>query len=191
MFAYVHSSVEFDDLAGSVRTFWNDSNGLPSNVLLDIVQDDIGYIWLASYDGLIRFDGFSVTEFTKAEHGFTGTSPRVLYKGVDGSLWIGTNTSGLYNYKNNKFIHYGTDSGLPDTSIRAISIDNNNKLYVGTAGGIAYLNDDGQFIPLSNEINKSLGIVSFILSVKNTLWVGSNSKNGIIVLKCFILKTKK
>ena len=183
VFINVHSSVEFDDLAGAIRTFWNDSNGLPSNVLLDIVQDDIGYMWLASYDGLIRFDGFSFTEFTKAENGFTGSSPRFLYKGVDGSLWIGTNTSGLYNYKNNKFIHYGTDSGLPDASIRAISIDGNNKLYVGTAGGIAYLNDDGQFVPLSSEINKSIGIVSFILSVKNTFWVGSNSTNGIKILK--------
>lgn len=73
-------AVVFDDLAGSVHTFWNDSNGLPSNSVSDIVQDEAGYIWLASYDGLIRFDGLSFTEFTKSEYGFTGTSPRVLKK---------------------------------------------------------------------------------------------------------------
>ena len=54
------------------------------------------------YDALVA----EVNKFTKAEFGFTGLSPRVLCKGNDGSLWIGTNVSGLYNYKNKKFIHY-------------------------------------------------------------------------------------
>ena len=178
----LHASVEFDDLAGSVSTFWNDSNGLPSNTLLDIAQDDVGYIWLASYDGLIRFDGLSFTEFSKKETGFTGASPRVLQKGSDGSLWIGTNTSGLYNYKNKKFTHYGQDSGLPDLSVRAISIDEKDRLYVGTAGGIAYLGDEGQFIKLDSEVNAEVGIVSFILPYKDRLFVGSNKK-GMRMIK--------
>ena len=178
----LHATVEFDDLAGSVSTFWNDSNGLPSNTLLDIVQDDVGYIWLASYDGLIRFDGLSFTEFSKKETGFTGASPRVLQKGSDGSLWIGTNTSGLYNYKNKKFVHYGQDSGLPDLSVRAINIDEQNRLYIGTAGGIAYLGDEGQFVKLSDEVNADVGVVSFILPHKNRLFVGSNKK-GMRVIK--------
>ena len=178
----LNCAVVFDDLAGSVHTFWNDSNGLPSNSISDIVQDETGYIWLASYDGLIRFDGLSFTEFTKSEYGFTGTSPRVLKKGNDNSLWIGTNTSGLYNYKKKKFIHYGVDSGLPDISIRAINIDENNRLYVGTAGGIAYLNDEGQFIPFPAEVNAEVGVIAFILPVKDSLWIGSNL-NGIKVIK--------
>lgn len=178
----LYSRVVLDDLAGAVRTFWNDSSGLPSNTLLDIVQDDVGYIWLASYDGLIRFDGLTFTKFTRKEHGFTGRSPRVLCKGNDGSLWIGTNASGLYNYKNKKFIHYGLESGLPNVSIRAIKFDENNKLYVGTAGGIAILGEDGKFIPLSSDVNSNLGTISFILPVKDTIWVGSNL-NGVKVIK--------
>lgn len=178
----LYCDVEFDDLAGSVSTFWNDSNGLPSNTLLDIVQDDVGYIWLASYDGLIRFDGLSFTEFSKKETGFTGASPRVLQKGTDGSLWIGTNTSGLYNYKNKKFVHYGQDSGLPDLSVRAMNIDDNNRLYVGTAGGIAYLGDEGQLIKFPDEVNAEVGVVSFILPYKDRLFVGSNKK-GMRVIK--------
>lgn len=181
-FFYVNAAVVLDDLAGAVRTFWTDSNGLPSNLILDIVQDDVGYIWLASYDGLIRFDGLTFTKFTKAEFGFTGLSPRVLCKGNDGSLWIGTNASGLYNYKNKKFIHYGLEAGLPNVSIRALKFDNNNRLWVGTAGGLAYLGDEGQFIPLSNEVNNVLGTVAMILPVKDTIWVGSNL-NGIKVIK--------
>ena len=181
-FFNINSSVVLDDLAGAVGTFWTDSNGLPSNLILDIVQDDIGYMWLASYDGLIRFDGLTFTKFTKADYGFTGLSPRVLCKGNDGSLWIGTNVSGLYNYKNKKFIHYGAEAGLPNISIRALKFDNNNRLWVGTAGGLAYLGDEGQFVPLSDEVNNALGTVAMILPVKDTIWVGSNL-NGIKVIK--------
>ena len=178
----VNSSVPLDDLAGAVRTFWSDSTGLPSNLILDIVQDDVGYMWLASYDGLIRFDGLTFTKFTKSEYGFTGLSPRVLCKGNDGSLWIGTNASGLYNYKNKKFIHYGIEAGLPNVSIRALKFDNNNRLWVGTAGGLAYLGDEGQFVALSDEVNSALGTVMMVLPVKDTIWVGSNL-NGIKVIK--------
>ena len=178
----LNSSVPLDDLAGAVRTFWTDSNGLPSNLILDIVQDDIGYMWLASYDGLIRFDGLTFTKFTKSEYGFTGLSPRVLCKGNDGSLWIGTNASGLYNYKNKKFVHYGVEAGLPNLSIRALKFDSENRLWVGTAGGLAYFSDEGQFIPLSSEVNNALGTISMILPVKDTIWVGSNL-NGIKIIK--------
>ena len=178
----VNSGVLLDDLAGAVRTFWTDSNGLPSNTILDIVQDDVGYMWLASYDGLIRFDGLTFTKFTKAEYGFTGLSPRVLCKGNDGSLWIGTNASGLYCYKNKKFIHYGVESGLPNFSIRALKFDDSNRLWVGTASGLAYFNDEGQFVSLSEEINSALGNITMILPVKDTIWVSSNL-SGIKIIK--------
>ena len=181
-FFNLSADVVLDDLAGSVGTFWTDSNGLPSNLILDIVQDDVGYMWLASYDGLIRFDGLTFTKLTKAEYGFTGLSPRVLCKGNDGSLWIGTNASGLYNYKNKKFIHYGVEAGLPNMSIRALKFDDNNRLWVGTAGGLAYFSNEGQFVPLSNDINNALGTVAMILPVKDTIWVGSN-RNGIKIIK--------
>ena len=70
---------------------------------MDIFQDSTGYIWLASYDGLIRFDGNNYTEFTAEEHGFTGLAPRALYEDAEGTIWIGTNSTGLYSYKNKQF----------------------------------------------------------------------------------------
>ena len=40
----VFAELSFDTLAGTVQTFWSDTNGLPSNRLLDIMQDETGYI---------------------------------------------------------------------------------------------------------------------------------------------------
>ena len=37
-----------------IMDHWDDLTGLPSNNVLDVLQDGAGYMWLASYDGLIR-----------------------------------------------------------------------------------------------------------------------------------------
>jgi len=178
----VFAELSFDTLAGTVQTFWSDTNGLPSNRLLDIVQDETGYIWLASYDGLFRFDGDTFTEFTAEEHGFTGISPRVLCEDVYGSLWIGTNATGLYEYRNKRFYSYGLQEGLPNVSVRAVKFDKYNTLWVGTADGLVQLDQTRRFVPVPAENGQSLGIISFILPVNDTVFVGSNLK-GITAIR--------
>ena len=176
------AEISFNSLAGSVQTFWSDTNGLPSNRILDVLQDGTGYIWLASYDGLIRFDGETFTEFTEAEHGFTGISPRVLCEDAYSTLWIGTNSTGLYAYQNKTFKRYAEEDGLPNLSIRAIKFDKDNVLWVGTANGLARLEKSGRFVPILDERNKSLGIITFILPIKDRIYVGSNVQ-GITVIQ--------
>ena len=40
------------------RFHYSTDNGLSSNAVSDIKQDDFGYIWIATWNGLSRFDGF-------------------------------------------------------------------------------------------------------------------------------------
>src|ERR1700730_173318 len=40
---------------------WHDSDGLPQNSINAILQTSEGYIWLATYEGLVRFDGVRFT----------------------------------------------------------------------------------------------------------------------------------
>lgn len=178
----LQSEISFNNLAGSVQTFWSDTNGLPSNRILDIMQDETGYIWLASYDGLIRFDGEVFTEFTEEEHGFTGISPRVLCEDVHGSLWVGTNATGLYEYKNKTFTRYGLEDGLPNLSVRAVKFDKNNTLWVGTANGLVCKSASGGFMPVLSEDGSGLGLISFILPVQDMVFVGTNLK-GITAIR--------
>lgn len=148
---------------------------------MDILQDETGYIRLASYDGLIRFDGNTFTLFTEREHDFNGVSPRVLCEDVEGSLWIGTNSTGLYKYGNHEFSSYGINDGLPNISIRAIQFDKNKTLWVGTADGLAMLQlpaDDtkepARFVPILSDSNTGLSIISFVLPVQDSIFIGSN-----------------
>jgi len=46
----------FDKLNGKIKTQFSDAEGLCNNSVLNILQDDQGYLWLSTYNGLSRFD---------------------------------------------------------------------------------------------------------------------------------------
>lgn len=45
---------------------WTTDNGLPQNTVSSIVQTPDGYLWLATLDGLVRYDGVRFTVFNKS-----------------------------------------------------------------------------------------------------------------------------
>jgi ligand-binding sensor domain-containing protein len=45
---------------------WTTSEGLPQNSVQSILQTRDGYLWLTTFDGLVRFDGMRFTVFTRA-----------------------------------------------------------------------------------------------------------------------------
>jgi ligand-binding sensor domain-containing protein len=45
---------------------WTAAEGLPGNTITDIIQDDKGYIYIGTYDGLVRFDGVNFYVMNKA-----------------------------------------------------------------------------------------------------------------------------
>lgn len=161
-------------LAQNVMTIWTDREGLPSDTILDVVQDAAGYIWLASYDGLVRFDGEKFTVMNAASDGFDGKSARVLELGPDGSLWIGTNTAGLYRYFRGVFTKYGKEQGLPDLSIRSLAIDPEGTVWAGTANGVSRLEGDS-FVSAVPSGSPSFGIANFLIPLHDgSVVVGTN-----------------
>src|SRR5579862_5127531 len=47
-------------------TRWNTSAGLPQNIVRGIVQMPDGYLWIATLNGIARFDGVRFTIFDKS-----------------------------------------------------------------------------------------------------------------------------
>lgn len=72
----------------------NQNNGLPSNAVYDVLQDSRGFIWLASNDGLTRYDGFEYKTYKSDEQtSFPGSCikedkfGRIWYENFDGFLY--------------------------------------------------------------------------------------------------------
>ena len=66
---------------------WNVDNGLPENEVRGITQTPDGYLWIATFNGLARFDGVHLTLFNGRLPGCFRTNSAPCYRG-------GTETSG-------------------------------------------------------------------------------------------------
>ena len=102
--------------------------GLTENVVNDIVQDKNGFIWLATNDGLNRYDGYNMVYFRYDPTKTNSLSSNVLTSlkvDKNGMLWIGTSDGGLnkYNPENNAFIRF-QNNPTDATSIASGMIDN-------------------------------------------------------------------
>ncbi|MEN5205959.1 two-component regulator propeller domain-containing protein [Stenotrophomonas sp. TWI700] len=64
-------------------------DGLPSNVVHQIVEDRQGYLWFATGDGLARYDG-SGFRVWRMEHGLADNEVRSMALDARDQLWIGT-----------------------------------------------------------------------------------------------------
>ncbi|MCF6240759.1 MAG: ATP-binding protein [Bacteroidales bacterium] len=160
------------------QTLWTIKEGLPSQGLRAIFQSSDGYIWLASYEGLIRFDGFEFklfnTENTKA---FKNNICENIVEDKNKVLWISTR-GGLIYYKNNKFNEYTFPDSLGYIS-RKIFLDSKNRLWLNSEKkGIFYLQNNKIFL-FNNQKYSDKGILSFAEDKYGNIYFGS--KNGIIV----------
>ena len=73
-------------------------DGLPSNECHDIVQDSLGYIWIATDRGLSRFDGYGFKNYGKKE-GLGDLSCLRLYLDKSNNIWISTFGKKIYRYE--------------------------------------------------------------------------------------------
>ena len=77
---------------------WTTDNGLPQNIIRDVCQAPDGYLWLATLDGLVRFDGVRFTVFNRSNTpGILGNRYDSLYCTRGGEFWAGTETSGSHD----------------------------------------------------------------------------------------------
>jgi streptogramin lyase len=162
-------------------------DGLTSNII-DIVQDSLGFIYLATGQGFIRYDG---TEFKKYSHNPEDKSTISfgevwsLEEGNQGKIWLGMRFDGLNSYspKTGKFIRYGlpVQSKEEIPSVTAITEDNQGNLWVGGQNFKLYLfdkkNESFQIFSPDWKDNESLSgrlSISEILQDKNDpniLWL--------------------
>lgn len=109
---------------------WGTSDNIPSNTILSIAQTPDGYLWFATENGLVRFDG--ITFQKKAIHRSKTAMPLKLYVDREGILWVGS-TEGLacYDWKSRQSRTFTTADGIIEALIRAIKEDVQGNLWIG------------------------------------------------------------
>ncbi|WP_200942781.1 two-component regulator propeller domain-containing protein [Dyadobacter sp. Leaf189] len=107
------------------------SDGLSGNATTDIIQDKKGFIWIASRNGLNRFDGNSFKIFRSKEGDSTSigsNSVFSLYEDDDEKLWIGTH-KGVYIY-NPILDQFSAFKLIPSGEVRLIRGDREGGVWI-------------------------------------------------------------
>ncbi len=98
--------------------------GLPDNTINDIVEDDNGFLWIASWNGLTRYDGVKAKNYTRdPENPKSLSNPMARsLEAVPGGIWIGTdNGIDFFSYATGNFSPGMIRPENPSDTVRRIS----------------------------------------------------------------------
>ena len=158
-----------------VHDVWQVEQGLPQITVNALVQDRAGYIWLGTYEGLVRYDGvrFVVYDTTNSP-GLSLNVITALHEDRQGRLWIGTQAGELLRLEGGRFVTVSRPEGDLSYSVRAIEDDPQGAIWVGTAGGGLYriLNGKTSRYTRQNGLSDN-SVWSVVMGRDGGIWVGT------------------
>lgn len=132
---------------------WTTENGLPQNVIRQVCQTPDGYLWVATMDGLVRFDGVRFLVFDRGNTpGILGNRFTSLYCTSGGELWAGTESTGITRYRQGEFTTYTTQQGLPSDNIPGVTGDDNGQIWaLADTSVVRWSERESRFVELPLE----------------------------------------
>ncbi|WP_080054979.1 hybrid sensor histidine kinase/response regulator transcription factor [Spirosoma aerolatum] len=168
--------------------------GLSHSSVYTITQDNRGFMWFGTRDGLNRYDSRNVVVYqnqSTRKNSLASNTINSLLVDKQGRLWVGTAKGlALYRPEQDDFQRMLTggpaNHGLPDSTINWLLEDHQQALWIGTQGGLYRLNRQQQFEPLAKLLQhpKKLhnrSVRTLYEDSDRTLWVGTT--NGLLKLR--------
>ena len=167
-------------------------DGLPHSTVLGVLQDQQGFMWFATEDGLSRYDGINFKNFQHERsnpNSLTVNNTFALLESNDGLIWVGTDPGGLnvYNPKTGKFSVYQHDednpNSLADDSVWSLLEDSKGRIWAGTRNGLSRLDRDTgiftNYYPDDEDPNSLASSVIYRIyeDSQGTIWLGT--PNGL------------
>lgn len=112
------------------------SEHIGNDVIVDVIQDAEGTLWIATDVGLASLRPRRVRTLDK---GPGGAILFPLYQHDDGTVWAGTWGDGLYERRDGVWQHWTTEHGLVSNDVRSLYVDRAGGLWVGTLSGLSRL----------------------------------------------------
>ena len=161
------------------QRIWQIEEGLPQNSVESILQTRDGYLWVATQDGLARFDGDRFTSFKKeTTKGITSNNLTSLFEDRAGNLWIGTMEGSFLRYSNGEFSAVTRDDGLPANHVVCFYEDHAGNLWFGTLAAGLNLYKDKKFKTYDMSSGLSNNSVRCIYEDREgAFWIGTD--NGL------------
>jgi len=155
---------------------WGVEGGLPSADVFDLLQAQDGYLWIATNEGVARFDGVKFSVFDQRNTPALGSNQvRRLGESRDGTVWAGMKGGGLTAFRSGRHRRAEAIDVLDGQTVSAIFEDRDGVLWIGT--------DSGMWRAEGREFARVQGAPETVLAIaedlEGKLWLGGSS--GLVV----------
>ena len=153
---------------------WDNSNGLPQNTVLALEKDNSGYLWIATEEGLVRFDGDSPKIFDEDTYPEMLEQTYYAFFKTPGGIWATGDRSIALLEKNIKKV-IDCSQITEKTWIRTVAEDDSGGLLIGTQKGEIYFWKNNSFSLLNFWTpTTQLEIFGFFALENSKLLVGTS-----------------
>ncbi|WP_434361701.1 diguanylate cyclase [Parasalinivibrio latis] len=147
---------------------WTTRNGLPHNAINSISQSQEGYLWLATWEGVARYNGRTFRLYDRSlETGMFDSGIRGLWVDDDNTVFMAGARGTLTCWQNNTWKSFPLAPAMVNFAMR----DSTGRLWIAMEGtGVAYLDEKNQtYIPVVTDGAYRL------LEFENKIWMATNS----------------
>jgi len=147
-----------------------------ANTIQKLLFDPEGYLWAVGDGGAVKWDLENGTyEKITSEYGLAENHLTSLAMSQDGSLWFGTDASGVSRFDDQSWTLFNKDNGLADNSVNDIAVDQNNGIWAATQKGASHFDGSGWTTYTTNDGLLSNMVYTILVDSKNTVWFGTNA----------------
>ena len=163
--------------------------GLPSSSINKVVKDNQGFLWIATSDGLCRYETPDRIKVYQSKgdtlDGIQSNNIHTIYADSKDNIWVGTRQGGLTRFHQpsstwKTFQHEpGNTNSISHNDILAILEDSKGQIWIGTENGLnLYQPAMETFISFQLNPNQpnalqAKAIVSIVEDDKGWIWLGT------------------
>ncbi len=179
--AEVGSSQE-DSLPGFrgrfIHRMWETAEGILPTSVRSIAQTPDGYVWLASQDAVVRFDGSRAVNFSGRNTRPLQSPLRAqeVFAGRSGPLWCSTTDGKLYAFEADQWREFTATEGWEPAAVTAFSPAPDGKLLLVTGKKLVTFSN-GIFSEIASPFkNSSDAAINAVFSRDGTLWAATSTE---------------
>lgn len=124
--------------------------GLSQRSINCMIQDHEGYLWLGTWSGLLRYDGYETVLFNaniSDKNALKSNKITCLLEASDSSIWVGTMVGGVFRMDPTtgafkQYIHNEDPSSISDNNIWDLAEDASGNLWIATQNGLNRFNKE-------------------------------------------------
>ncbi len=150
-------------------------DGLPQNYVVDIEQEENGYLWLATQAGAVKFDGYNFITYSSSD-GLPANYISDIFIDSKQRIWFATETGGLAVFQNNHFRVINESHGLVSNNSKKVFEDRKGNIWFTSREGFSIISPD-TILSFDKHNSEDLGeIHASYVALDSSVWLSTYDK---------------